>query len=194
MSMRWPAAMVFSDLRMNSRGGRRCRMALTVVSTTVGLLRRPGHQPGQRGDAGCQDLRIRPDAVVGHRIPGREGDHPHLRREEFQPLGQRLQPPVVAGNVQQQRRRIARALRLPDQLRQHQRPKPIRHPGEDLAGGLVSAFGFGVSFILDLVIPGVAQRRSGDREPHKIAAIALGPGYPRHAAAHASGMTALRPG
>ena len=41
MSMRWPAAMVLSDLRMNSRGGTRCRIALTVVSTTVGLLRAP---------------------------------------------------------------------------------------------------------------------------------------------------------
>ena len=39
MSMRWPGAMVLSERRMNSRGGRRCRMELTVVRTTVGPLR-----------------------------------------------------------------------------------------------------------------------------------------------------------
>ena len=108
MSMRWPAAMVFSERRMNSRGGTRCRMALTVVSTTVGPLRGAGRQAGQRGDAGGDDLGVGADAVVGHRVPGRERDDAHLGREERQALGQRLQPPVVAGHVQQQRRRCRR--------------------------------------------------------------------------------------
>ncbi len=39
MSMRWPGAMVFSDWRMKSRGGTRCRTALTVVRTMVAPLR-----------------------------------------------------------------------------------------------------------------------------------------------------------
>ena len=98
---------------------------------------RARHQPRQRGDAGGHDLRVRADAVVGHGVPGREGDDAHLRGEEFEPLGQRLQAPVVARHVQQQRRRACAlpCTRFVDQLRQHQRPEPIRHAGEDLAGG-----------------------------------------------------------
>ena len=41
MSMRWPGAIGLIAPRMNARGGTRCRMALTVVSTTVGCLRAP---------------------------------------------------------------------------------------------------------------------------------------------------------
>ena len=39
MSMRWPGAIGLIARFRNARGGTRCRMALTVVSTTVGCLR-----------------------------------------------------------------------------------------------------------------------------------------------------------
>ncbi len=96
---------------------------------------RSHRQSGKRGDAGRHDLRVRADAVVRHRVPGRESDHPDRRGEEFQPLRQRLQPPVVAGHVQEEgRRSSAGSLGLRDQLGQHQRPEPVRHAGQDLAG------------------------------------------------------------
>ena len=87
MSMRWPGAMVLSERRMNSRGGRRCRMALTVVRTTVGSLRAAAARRASAAMRRGHDLGVGADAVVGHRVPGRERDDAHLGGEEGEALG-----------------------------------------------------------------------------------------------------------
>ena len=97
-------------------------------------LARDRRQPGHGGHARGHDLGVGPDAVVGHRVPGGHLNDAHLRGEEGQPLGQRLQAAVVAGDVQQQRRGT-RALRLAEP-RQHQRRQPIRHSRQRLPHGV----------------------------------------------------------
>ena len=102
-----------------------------------GALARGRRQPGHGRHARRHDLGVGPDAVVGHRVPRRELDHAHLGGEERQAVGQRLEPPVVAGDMQQQRRRAgALLLRQP---RQHQRRQPIRHSCQRLPHGATLA-------------------------------------------------------
>jgi hypothetical protein len=60
-----------------------------------------GRENGQRGQPLGNDLGIGRDAVVGHAIPGRDGDHAHMWSKEGQGGGERLEPPVVAGDVHQ---------------------------------------------------------------------------------------------
>ena len=108
--MRWPGAIALMVRFMKLRAGTRCTMALTVVSTMVGMLARRQSQLGQRRHAAGDDVGAGADAVVRHRVPGRKGDDPHVRREEGQRLLQLLHAPVIARNVQQRaggRARIA---------------------------------------------------------------------------------------
>ena len=92
-------------------------------------------QLGERRDAAGDDVRARPDAVVGHRVPGGERDDAHVGREERQRLLELLHAAVVAGDVQQRARRLVGGS-LVDELGQHQRVETFRHAG-DGAGGLI---------------------------------------------------------
>ena len=139
MSMRWPGARwSSSDLRMNSRGGTRCRMALTVVSTMVGLLaRRRAPAAPAAAMRRATISRVRADAIVGHRVPGREGDDAHLRREEREPLGRA--PPAAGRRARHAAarpgRHRARARTLGRELRQDARVEPFRHAGISISFG-----------------------------------------------------------
>ena len=95
-----------------------------------------GREAGERGDAGGHDLGVGADAVVGHRVPGRQLQDAHLGGEEPEALGQRLEAAVVARHMQEQRRG-GRALLL-GQPRQHQGCEPFRHAGQRLPHGALS--------------------------------------------------------
>ena len=119
---------------MNSRGGTRCRMALTVVRTTVGSLRAVGGKAGQRGDARGDDLGVGADAVVGHRVPGRE-------LERRAPWARRTRAPRPAPPAAGRRARHAAAAGVPlapaPASRQARAStsgaEPFRHAGQRLA-------------------------------------------------------------
>ena len=84
----------------------------------------------ERGDAPRHDLAVGADAVVGHRVPGGKLDDLHLGGEEGEALGNRLEAPVVAGDVQQERRRRAgRGLAL-DQAAEQQGHQAVGHAAE----------------------------------------------------------------
>ncbi len=72
-----------------------------------GVFAAGGRQTRQGRNAPAHDLAVGPDAVIGHRVPGRKRYDPHLWRKECEALGNRLQPPVIAGDVHEQRHRAA---------------------------------------------------------------------------------------
>ncbi len=92
------------------------------------LLARADGEPRQRGNAASDDIRVRPDAIVRHRIPRRKGNDLGVGREELQRRLQRIEAPVVARQMQHEARR-AIGQRLAHQLRQHQCIEPLRHSG-----------------------------------------------------------------
>ena len=87
-------------------------------------------QTRQRRHSLGNDLGIRPDTVVRHRVPGRKYDHPHLRIEEAQRRLQGLEAAIVAGDVHHQTRSGPRH-RLARQTREHQRIEALRHSGQN---------------------------------------------------------------
>ena len=90
-------------------------------------------EAGERRHAAGHDLAVGADAIVGHRVPGRKLDDPHLGSEEGEALGNGFQPPVVARDVQQQRRSVSLWRRVLGEIAEQQRHQPVRHAGQDFA-------------------------------------------------------------
>ena len=98
-----------------------------------GVLAGGGGEPRQRRNAPRHNLAVGPDAVIGHRVPGRKRDDAHLGRKEREALGNGLQPPVVAGDVQEQRRGAAADSRLLGKIAEQERHEPVGHARQHLA-------------------------------------------------------------
>ncbi len=130
MSMRWPGAKRLDGALHEAARRHALQDGVDGRQHDGRVLARRQRQLGQRRHAARDDVGVRADAVVRHRVPGRERDDAHLRREERQRLLQRLEAAVVARDVQQCAGRRP-GLRLVDELREHQRVEPFRHAGDD---------------------------------------------------------------
>ncbi len=130
MSMRWPAATCLMARFRKAARRHALQNGVDGGEHHGRVLAAAERQLGERGDALGHDLRVGTDAVVGHGVPGGNGDDAHGGCEEGQRPLERVEPAVVAGDVQQRARRML-GLRLGDQLRQHQRVEPFGHAGDD---------------------------------------------------------------
>jgi hypothetical protein len=90
------------------------------------LFSRRDDELGQRRHAFRDDVGVGADAIVRHRVPRREGDHPHIRCEERELLAHRLHAAVVARDMDERVGALADT-RLAHQIGEHQRVEPFRH-------------------------------------------------------------------
>ena len=90
------------------------------------LFARADHELAEARDTPRHDLGVRAGPVIGHRIPGRNGDDFHIRREEREARFELIQAPVIARDVQMQARRVATSCRLCD-VGDDARVEALRH-------------------------------------------------------------------
>ena len=95
-----------------------------------GVLARAQAQLGERRDALGHDVSVGADAVVGHRVPGGNGDDAHLRREEGERALERIEAAVIARDMQK-RARCRCMAGFGGKLREHERVEPFRDAGDD---------------------------------------------------------------
>ena len=90
-------------------------------------------QPRQRRHALRGHRRVRRDAVVGLAIPGREGQHLDLRRDEAQRVLQHLLALPVARHMDESRRPLRKGAERPRQVGDDERVEPVRNAGQGQA-------------------------------------------------------------
>ncbi len=128
---RWPGAIRRMARRTKSRGGSRCRTALTVVRINVGSRRPPATSRPNAVHALGNDLGVGSDAVLWDRVPCWEGNDAHLGIEKGERCLQRIEPPIISRDVKHESGPpVADAASLRE-ARKHQRVEPLGHAGQD---------------------------------------------------------------
>ncbi len=122
----------------------------------------------ERRDAARDDLGIRAHTVVGHGVPGGEGNDAHLGRKKAQLRFERIEAAVVARDVHDETRRRPGA-RFGRDLRENERIQPFRNAGKGQVGLLFGLRSLGAHAALvafrPVFLPGEAVKLLSRRRP-----------------------------